>query len=132
MRVEAGKEDLTLAEALNQLSDAKAARRKAAAEGLNEALAARTQTMALVLNTVAADKALEDRWRGFKRPADGRHLANEVDGEVGGCDGRGGGRRLSEAVAPLLCAEGPGDGQGDAGPVGPQCAAGRDNRATRL
>ncbi len=81
MKVKAGKDELTLAEALNRLSDPKAARRKAAAEGLNEALAARTQTMALVLNTVAADKALEDKWRGFKRPADGRHLSNEVDGE---------------------------------------------------
>jgi oligoendopeptidase F len=81
MRVKAGKDDLTLSEALNQLSDPKAVRRKAAAEGLNEALAARTQTMALVLNTVAADKALEDKWRGFKRPADARHLSNEVDGE---------------------------------------------------
>ncbi len=81
MRVKAGKDELTLSEALNQLSDPKAARRKAAAEGLNEALAARTQTMALVLNTVAADKALEDKWRGFKRPADARHLSNEVDGE---------------------------------------------------
>ena len=82
MRVKAGKDDLTLSEALNQLSDPKAARRKAAAEGLNEALAARTQTMALVMNTVAADKALEDKWRGFKRPADARHLSNEVDGEA--------------------------------------------------
>jgi oligoendopeptidase F len=81
MKVKAGKDDLTLAETLNRLSDPKAARRKAAAEGLNAALAARTQTMALVLNTVAADKALEDKWRGFKRPADGRHLSNEVDGE---------------------------------------------------
>ncbi len=81
MRVKAGKDELTLAEALNQLSDPKAARRKAAAEGLSEGLAARTQTLSLVLNTVAADKALEDRWRGFKRPADSRHLANEVDGE---------------------------------------------------
>ena len=81
MKVKAGKEDLTLSEALNRLSDPKAARRKTAAEGLNEALAARTQTMALVMNTVAADKALEDRWRGFKRPADARHLSNEVDGE---------------------------------------------------
>ncbi len=82
LRVEAGKETLTLAEALNQLSDPKAARRKAAAEGLNIALAARVPTLALVLNTVAADKALEDRWRGFKRPADSRHLSNEVDGEA--------------------------------------------------
>ena len=81
MKVRAGKDELTLSEALNRLSDPKAAQRKAAAEGLNEALAARTQTMALVMNTVAADKALEDKWRGFKRPADARHLSNEVDGE---------------------------------------------------
>lgn len=78
----ANAERLTLAEALNRLSDAKPARRKAAAEGLSEALAARAPTLALVLNTVAADKAMEDRWRGFKRPADSRHLGNEVDGEA--------------------------------------------------
>ena len=81
LKVRTGKDELTLAEALNRLSDPKAARRKAAAEGLNEALAAETRTMALVMNTVAADKALEDKWRGFKRPADARHLSNEVDGE---------------------------------------------------
>lgn len=78
----AGAESLTLAESLNRLSDAKPARRRAAAEGLSDALAARAPTLALVLNTVAADKAMEDRWRGFKRPADSRHLANEVDGEA--------------------------------------------------
>ena len=82
LRAKAGQEELTLAEALNRLSDAKPARRKAAAEGLSEALAARAPTLALVLNTVAADKAMEDRWRGFKRPADSRHLGNEVDGEA--------------------------------------------------
>ncbi|MGA0543914.1 M3 family oligoendopeptidase [Brevundimonas sp. VNH65] len=82
LRAKAGKESLTLAEALNRLSDPKAARRKAAAEGLSEALGERASTLALVLNTVAADKALEDRWRKFKRPADGRHLANEVDGDA--------------------------------------------------
>lgn len=82
LRAKAGNESLTLAEALNRLSDPKPARRKAAAEGLSEALAARAPTLALVLNTVAADKAMEDRWRGFKRPADSRHLGNEVDGEA--------------------------------------------------
>lgn len=81
LRVDLDKESLTLAEALNRLSDPKAARRKAAGEGLSSALGERARTMALVLNTVAADKAMEDRWRGFKRPADSRHLANEVDGD---------------------------------------------------
>ena len=82
LRVEAGKETLTLSEALNRLSDPKAARRKAAAEGLNAALAGETRALALVLNTVAADKAMEERRRGFKRPADSRHLGNEVDGDA--------------------------------------------------
>ena len=82
LRAKAGKDDLTLSEALNRLSDPKASRRKAAAEGLSEALGARASTMALVLNTVAADQALEAKWRGFKRPADARHLSNEVDGEA--------------------------------------------------
>ncbi len=82
LRVEDGREGLTLAEALNTLSDPAEATRRKAAEGLNAALAARTPTLALVLNTVAADKAMEDRWRGFKRPADSRHLGNEVDGEA--------------------------------------------------
>ena len=82
LRVEDGKQSLTLAEALNKLSDPQEAVRRSAAEGLNTALAARTSTLALVLNTVAADKAMEDRWRGFKRPADSRHLGNEVDGEA--------------------------------------------------
>ncbi|MFN4092315.1 MAG: M3 family oligoendopeptidase [Brevundimonas sp.] len=81
LRAKAGKDDLTLSEALNRLSDPKASQRKAAAEGLSEALGARASTMALVLNTVAADQALEAKWRGFKRPADARHLSNEVDGE---------------------------------------------------
>ncbi len=82
LRVNAGKDSLTLSEALNRLSDPKAAQRKAAADGLSVALGERASTLSLVLNTVAADKALEDRWRGFKRPADGRHLGNEVDGEA--------------------------------------------------
>lgn len=82
MKVGVGKESLTLAESLNRLSDPKPAQRKAVAEGLSVALGARASTFALVLNTVAADKALEDKWRGFKRPADSRHLANEVDGEA--------------------------------------------------
>ena len=82
MRVEAGKDQLTLPEALNRLSDPDADRRRIAAEGLSAALAARMPTLALVLNTVAQEKALEDRWRGFTRPADSRHLANEVDGDA--------------------------------------------------
>jgi oligoendopeptidase F len=82
LRAQVGDETLTLAEALNRLSGPKDATRQAAAEALSLALAERAPTMALVMNTVAADKALEDRWRGFTHPADSRHLGNEVDGDA--------------------------------------------------
>ncbi len=82
LRVKSGKDSLTLSEALNRLSDPRGSQRKAAAQGLSAALAERASTLTLVLNTVAADRALEGRWRGFARPADARHLSNEVDGDA--------------------------------------------------
>ena len=77
-----GREELTLAEALNRLSDADPARRKAAAQALAKALQARAPVLGLALNTVAQEKQIEDRWRKFAYPAQSRHLANEVDGEA--------------------------------------------------
>jgi oligoendopeptidase F len=79
-----GREYLTLPEALNRLSDSSAARRKAAANGLAEALHDRTPTMALVMNTLAFEKQVEDRWRKYGYPAQSRHIANEVDAEAVG------------------------------------------------
>ncbi len=74
-------EALTLAEALNRLSDPAPARREAAAHGLSAALEARVPVLALVLNTTAQEKQVEDRWRRFADPAASRHLANEVDAQ---------------------------------------------------
>ena len=72
-------EELALPEALNRLSDPSPARREAAAHGLSAALEERIPTLALVLNTVAFEKQVEDRWRKFPDSQAGRHLANEVD-----------------------------------------------------
>jgi oligoendopeptidase F len=77
-----GKESLTLPEALNRLSDADGKRRKAAADGLAHALDERASTQALVMNTLAFEKQVEDRWRHFDNPAQSRHLANEVDADA--------------------------------------------------
>ena len=82
LQVKAGRERLTLPEALNRLSDADGAKRKAAGQGLAKALAAQTPTLSLCLNTIAFEKQVEDRWRRFDDPAQSRHLANEVDGEA--------------------------------------------------
>ncbi|MBI1684616.1 M3 family oligoendopeptidase [Caulobacter hibisci] len=77
-----GKEQLTLPEALNRLSDPDVRRRKAAADGLAHALEERASTQALVVNTLAFEKQVEDRWRRYDEPAHSRHLANEVDADA--------------------------------------------------
>jgi len=81
MKIAAGRETLTLNEALNRLSDPDGSKRKRAAEGLSQALEDQTPVLALCLNTVALEKQVEDRWRRFADPAASRHLANEVDAE---------------------------------------------------
>jgi len=82
LKVQAGKETLTLPVALNRLSDPQAKVRKQAAQGLAEALEAQTPVLGLVLNTTAFEKQVEDRWRKFTDPAQPRHLANEVDADA--------------------------------------------------
>ncbi|MHB8285014.1 MAG: M3 family oligoendopeptidase, partial [Caulobacteraceae bacterium] len=74
--------DLTLAEALNRLSDPLPERRKASALALAKALEAESSILGLCLNTLAFEKQVEDRWRKFPTPASARHLANEVDAEA--------------------------------------------------
>ncbi|HTI66598.1 MAG TPA: M3 family oligoendopeptidase [Caulobacteraceae bacterium] len=75
-------EALTLAEALNRLSDSDPARRAAAAHGLARTLEAEAPVLGLCLNTLAFEKQVEDRWRRFPSPAEPRHVANEVDAEA--------------------------------------------------
>lgn len=82
LQVKVGRDTLTLPEALNRLSDADGARRKAAGQGLAKALEAQTPTLGLCLNTIAFEKQVEDRWRRYPSPAQPRHLANEVDAEA--------------------------------------------------
>ncbi len=82
MQVRAGRSRLTLPEALNGLSDPDPARRRQVAGGLSTALGEAAPTLALVLNTLAFEKRVEDRWRRYADPAAPRHLANEVDPEA--------------------------------------------------
>ena len=74
----AGKE-LAIEPALNLLQDRDGAKRKAAAEALAKTLKANERTFALVTNTLAKDKEISDRWRGFADVADSRHLNNRVE-----------------------------------------------------
>ena len=67
---------------LNKLQDSDGKVRKAAAMALGETFARHTRTFALITNTLAKDKEISDRWRGFEDIADSRHLANRVEREV--------------------------------------------------
>jgi oligoendopeptidase F len=76
-----GKE-LTEAEILHLLSDHDGAVRRKAAQVLGEVLGGNARIFSLVTNTLAKDKEIEDRWRGFPRPISSRNLANFVEDEV--------------------------------------------------
>jgi oligoendopeptidase F len=76
-----GKE-LTSAEIFDLLSDKDRARRQAAADAIAGVLEGRIRLFALVTNTLAKDKQIEDGWRHFARPISSRNLANQVEDEV--------------------------------------------------
>lgn len=75
-------ETMPLEVALNLLQDPSTEVRKKAAMALAETFKANIRTFTLITNTLAKDKEISDRWRGFEDIADSRHLANRVEREV--------------------------------------------------
>ena len=93
LRFPFGGADVTEAEILNALSSPNGDERRAAGESLSATLKDNERLLSLVLNTIAKDKEVEDRWRGFARPVDSRNLDNDVDDDtvdalVGAVDSR--------------------------------------------
>jgi oligoendopeptidase F len=75
-------ETLTIEPTLNLLQDPSESRRRAAAVALAQTFSANLRLFTLVTNTLAKDKEIADRWRGFPDVASARHLANRVEPEV--------------------------------------------------
>ncbi len=73
---------LGIEQTLNLLSDPREPKRKAAAEALAKVFKDNIRLFTLITNTLAKDKEISDRWRGFKDVADSRHLANRVEAPV--------------------------------------------------
>jgi oligoendopeptidase F len=82
LRFKVSAKELAIEPTLNLLQDREGARRKAAADALAKTFKANERTFALITNTLAKDKEISDRWRGFKDVADSRHLNNRVEREV--------------------------------------------------
>ncbi len=82
LRFPFGGKELSNAEILHLLSDKDEAKRREAAKSLAKVLGENVRLFALVTNTLAKDKEIEDRWRRFPTPAASRHLANHLEAEV--------------------------------------------------
>jgi oligoendopeptidase F len=82
LRFDVDGEELTLEPTLNKLQDTDPRMRKRAAEALAKVFKENLRVFSLITNTLAKDKDISDRWRGFKDVADARHLSNRVEPEV--------------------------------------------------
>ena len=82
LRFKVAGRELAIEPTLNLLQDRDPKKRKAAGQALAKTFKAHERTFALVTNTLAKDKEISDRWRGFEDIADARHLNNRVEREV--------------------------------------------------
>ena len=70
LRFDVDGEELTLEPTLNRLQDADGEVRRKAAEALAATFKENLRTFTLITNTLAKDKEISDRWRGFQDIAD--------------------------------------------------------------
>jgi oligoendopeptidase F len=82
LRFKVGTKSLAIEPTLNLLQDPNEKTRKAAAQALAKTFKENVRLFALVTNTLAKDKEISDRWRGFADVAEARHLSNRVEPEV--------------------------------------------------
>lgn len=82
LRLDVQGEELTLSAALNKLSDADRTVREAAGTAVAKAMKAQEKLFALVLNTIAKDKSIDDEWHAYEHPWSFRNRANMVEDEV--------------------------------------------------
>ncbi|MDE2331037.1 MAG: M3 family oligoendopeptidase [Bradyrhizobium sp.] len=82
LRFKVGGSELAIEPTLSLLQDRAPQKRKAAGQALARTFKANERTFALITNTLAKDKEISDRWRGFQDVADSRHLNNRVEREV--------------------------------------------------
>jgi oligoendopeptidase F len=82
LRFKVAGKSLAIEPMLNLLQDRSGAKRKGAAQALAHTFKDNVRQFTLITNTLAKDKEISDRWRGFADIADARHLDNRVEREV--------------------------------------------------
>ncbi|HRQ79480.1 MAG TPA: M3 family oligoendopeptidase, partial [Azospirillaceae bacterium] len=82
LRFPIGGKELTCAEAQHLMSDPSPAVRREAGSAISQVLGANIRLFALVTNTLAKDKEIEDKWRRYPHAVSSRNLSNRVEDEV--------------------------------------------------
>ncbi len=82
LRFRVDDEELTLEPTLNMLQSPDAAKREVGAKALAKVFKENLRLFTLITNTLAKDKDISDKWRGFGDVAEARHLSNRVEPEV--------------------------------------------------
>jgi oligoendopeptidase F len=82
LRFDVDGQTLTLAGILNLFDHRDAGVRRSAAKALGQVLGERISLFALICNTLAKDKEVEDKWRRYPHPVAYRNLSNRVEDEV--------------------------------------------------
>ncbi len=82
LRFDVDGDELAIEPTLNLLQDRVEEVRKTAAEALAVTFKKNIRLFTHITNTLAKDKEISDRWRGFNDVAAARHLANRVEPEV--------------------------------------------------
>src|SRR5262249_31535332 len=83
LRIRLDEEDISVGEALARLViETKRGERRRVAEATSEALAPGIRTRAYILNTIAAERAGEDRLRGYPTWISARNLANQISDDA--------------------------------------------------
>lgn len=82
LRFDVDGERLSLADTLNRLDNPEPSVRRTAAKALGTGLGTRADVFALIVNTLAKDKEIDDKWRKYPHPVSFRNLTNKVEDEV--------------------------------------------------
>jgi oligoendopeptidase F len=75
-------EMLPVSDALDKLTSTDGALRKEAAHAIGDVLSGNLRLFALITNTLAKEKEIDDRWRNFGSIVASRNLANQIEDEV--------------------------------------------------
>ncbi len=82
LRFKVDGKSLTEPQVFDLLSSKNAATRKKAALAIGKVFKEKASLFALITNTLAKDKEIEDQWRGFKAPISSRNISNYIEDEV--------------------------------------------------